>query len=180
PVTHAMLTGNEVWQEKAYLPGMAAIAMGVLGALIAAEFAVPRQRFTTPLCSVGAVGTGAVLLAGGVLWSVLHDAYMLLLTFSVMCLVVGLHWREQSGWRYRLPGFGWLRSFGRLSYEIYLTHMFVVYAAVRAFKSMGSDFALGYLWYLPILLLCWLSGMLVARIISAPCDRVLRRALLES
>ncbi|MGH8371080.1 MAG: acyltransferase family protein, partial [Gammaproteobacteria bacterium] len=32
PVTHAMLTGNEVWQEKAYLPGMAAIAMGVLGA----------------------------------------------------------------------------------------------------------------------------------------------------
>ena len=33
PVTRGMLSGNEIWQEKAYLPGMAAIATGVLAAM---------------------------------------------------------------------------------------------------------------------------------------------------
>ena len=32
PITRAALQGNEIWQEKAYLPGMAAIAIGVLTA----------------------------------------------------------------------------------------------------------------------------------------------------
>ncbi|MGH8373302.1 MAG: acyltransferase family protein, partial [Gammaproteobacteria bacterium] len=133
PVTHAALHGNEIWQEKAYLPGMAAIAMGVLGALIVAHSKSPRRPFTVLLCGAGTIGLGAVLFAGDILWPVLHDSYMLLLTFSVLCLVAGLYWREEAGWRYALPGLGWLRACGRLSYEIYLTHMFVVYAAVRLF-----------------------------------------------
>ncbi|MEO6968829.1 MAG: acyltransferase [Rhodanobacteraceae bacterium] len=184
PATHAALAGNEIWQEKAYLPGMAAIAMGVLGALIAARFAPPRRWITTAPCIAGALGLAAVLLASNILWPVLHDGYMLLLTFSAMCLVVGLHWRETKGWRTKgwrrpLPGFGWLCSFGRLSYEIYLTHMFVVYAAVRAFKATGGNIGLGYLWYLPVMIVCWLLGVLVARFFSIPCDRALRGRLLE-
>lgn len=178
PATHASLADNEIWQEKAYLPGMGAIAMGVLGALIAARFMAPRRWITTTLCIVGAIGLGAVLLAGDILWPVLHDGYLLLLTFSVMCLAVGLHWREAMGRRRPLPGFGWLRSFGRLSYEIYLTHMFVVYAAVRMFKALGSDIGLGHLWYVPIILLCWLIGALVARMFSVPSDRALRARLI--
>lgn len=180
PLTRAALAGNEIWLEKAYLPGMAAIAMGVLGALLAGTFTVQRHSYVTALIVAGAVGTGGVLFAGDILWPVLHDTYMLLLTFSVMCLVVGLDWLERLGWQQRLPGLGWLGSFGRLSYEIYLTHMFVVYAAVRLFRDLGSDFKSGYLWYLPILLLCWLLGKLVANFISIPCDQRLRRILIGS
>jgi peptidoglycan/LPS O-acetylase OafA/YrhL len=179
PVTRAALHGNEIWQEKAYLPGMAAIATGILGALIVAHAAVPRRAFTALLCGAGVAGLMVVLFAGDILWPVLHDSYMLLLTSSVLCLVIGFYWREQAGWRRALPGLGWLRACGRLSYEIYLSHMFVVYAAVRLFRNLGSDFQLGYLWYVPIIFLCWLLGWLVTKFISMPMDRWLRRSLLE-
>ena len=122
---------------------------------------------------------GPVLFFTDILWPVLHDAYMLLLTLSMMCLVVALRWRESMGWRHPMPGFGWFRSFGCLSYEIYLTHMFVVFAAVRPYRAFGSDIGLGYLWYVPVVVLCWLLGMLVARVISTPCDHALRGVLLK-
>ncbi|HEX6550750.1 MAG TPA: acyltransferase [Gammaproteobacteria bacterium] len=178
PVTHAALRGNEIWQEKAYFPGMAAIAAGVLGALLVRQAGMPRRIFTLLLSGAGAIGLAAVLLAGDVLWLTLRDGYMLLLTFSVLCLVSGLYWREEAGWRHALPGFGWLRACGRLSYEIYLTHMFVVYAAVRLFRNLGGDMQSAYLWYLPVIVLCWALGWLVSRFISVPLDHRLRKALL--
>jgi peptidoglycan/LPS O-acetylase OafA/YrhL len=178
PLSRAAVHGNEIWQEKAYLPGMAAIATGILGALIVAHAAMPRRVFTALLCGAGATGLTAVFFAGDILWPVLRDSYMLLLTLSVLCLVLGFYWRELAGWRRALPGLGWLRACGRLSYEIYLTHMFVVYAAVRAFRAMGGDLHFGYLWYVPIVFLCWLLGWLVAKFISIPLDQRLRDVLM--
>ena len=139
PLTHAALVDNEIWQEKAYLPGMAAIAMGVLGAIVAARCPIPRRGFAILLCIVGALGFAGILFIEDTLWNTLKDGCLLLLTVSIACLLVGLQWREQMGASKPLFGFGWLRSFGRLSYEIYLTHMFVVYAAVRLYKAWGSD-----------------------------------------
>ncbi|HET7921915.1 MAG TPA: acyltransferase [Gammaproteobacteria bacterium] len=179
PVTRGALHANEIWQEKAYLPGMAAIATGILGALLVARAPLPRRYFTVMLCAAATLGLVAVGFFGGTLWSAWRDGYMLLLTFSSLCLITGFHWREQAGWRRAVPGLGWLRACGRLSYEIYLTHMFVVYAAVRLFRNLGGDLRTGYLWYVPILLLCGLLGWLVARFISMPLDRGLRTVLLK-
>ena len=78
-----------------------------------------------------------------------------------------------------LPGLGWLRSMGRYSYEIYLTHMFVVFALVGAFRAAGEDLRGGFWWHLPAVLSCWLLGALVARYFSDPCERALRRRWLE-
>lgn len=180
PFTHAALASNEIWQEKAYLPGMAAIAMGVLGALIAAHGDPPKRWIATTLCVTGAIGIGSILLVEDILWPVLQDGCLLLLALSAMCLLVGLRWREGMGKHRPLRGFGWLRSFGRLSYEIYLTHMFVVYGAVRLYKACGSDIALGWLWYLPVVALCWLLGWMVARFFSIPADRMLRARFLTT
>jgi len=179
PLTHAALADNEIWQEKAYLPGMAAIATGVLGALLAARVPVWPPRTVTLLGWLGAVALVAVMLDGRVLWHELLDGYMLMLTLSALCLVLASAKREARGGWSSAPAFGWLRSFGRLSYEIYLTHMFVVVAVVRLFKATGSDIALGYLWYVPAVLLSWLLGLLVARYISIPCDRALRALWLK-
>ena len=178
PFTHAALVDNEIWQEKAYLPGMGAIAMGVLGALVAARCTIPRRGFVNLLCFAGAAGIASILLIEDVLWDVLKDGCLLLLTLSAACLLVGLHWREQMGVAHRLRGFGWLRSFGKLSYEIYLTHMFVVFGAVRLWKSWGSDKPGGWMWYLPLMGLCWGLGWIVARYFSNPADRTLRARLL--
>ncbi len=177
PFTHAVLAGNEIWQEKAYLPGMAAIAVGVLGALVAACFNRRPRWVKVALCIVGIVGLACVMLAGREVWRLVHDTYLLVLVVSAMCLILALHWRESSGELRNLPGTGWLQSFGRLSYEIYLTHMFVVFAAIRLYKLTGGDIRMGYAWYVPIVPACWLLGLGVARFISVPADRALRARL---
>jgi peptidoglycan/LPS O-acetylase OafA/YrhL len=147
PFTHAALVDNEIWQEKAYLPGMSAIAMGVLGALVAWHVKRPQRWVKVTMFIVGAIGIACVMLAGREVWRLLHDTYLLVLVVSATCLILAMHWRESASEPRNLPGTGWLQSFGRLSYEIYLTHMFVVFAAVRLYELAGGDIGAGYLWY---------------------------------
>lgn len=174
PFSLASITGNEIWKEKAYLPGMAAIAAGVLAALVADRWR-PREAIVWGMGAIGAVGLVATMLAMPWLWRWLKDGVMLLLTSSSACLVVAMHWRDRTGGRRPLRGTGWLRSMGRLSYEIYLSHMFVVFAMVTAYKAAGADVRSGWLWYPPAVALCWGLGWLVARFWSLPCERALQR-----
>jgi peptidoglycan/LPS O-acetylase OafA/YrhL len=171
PWTHAALADNEIWQEKAYLPGMAAIATGVLGALIVRRWRNVSRGIASALGVIGALGLYFVMFEGKLLWETMHDGYMLVLTAASLCLVLASAWTTGVAPR---RGWGWLRSWGRLSYEIYLTHMFVVYATVRIFKATGGDMSLGFLWYVPALPLCWLLGSLVERYVSTPAERWLR------
>lgn len=166
PLTRAAITGNEIWQEKAYLPGMAAIATGVLTALLLEHWTAPAG--TARLLRVaGAVGLLAVMLCGRELWHSLGNGYMLVLTGATAMLIAGLHGHAHAPVR----GLGWLRSFGRLSYEIYLSHMFVVFALLALYCAWGSNLQAGAWWYLPLLALCWALGWLVERCWSGPCGR---------
>ncbi len=173
PITRAALDGNEIWQEKAYLPGMAAIATGILAALLAQRTPPPRLAACARIG--GTCGLLLVWFAGRELWDAIGNGYMLVLTLSAASLIVGLHWRHVQAPAAPMRGFGWLRSFGRLSYEIYLTHMFVVFGLVGVFRAMGEDMRNGFWWYVPAALLCWALGALVARYFSDPCERALRR-----
>ncbi len=169
PVTRGMLSGNEIWQEKAYLPGMAAIATGVLAAFWAD--ALPRMGHGAwaVLGWLGIACIGAVLLMEDLLWRVLGEETMLVLTFGTAFLVMAFEY----GWgATRLPTWtGWLRSNGRLSYEIYLTHMFVVLPAVGLFRRTGGSLWLGWLWFPPTVALAWALGWVVDRAISTPTYR---------
>ncbi|OOG66444.1 acyltransferase [Rhodanobacter sp. B04] len=177
PWTHAALRGNEIWQEKAYLPGMSAIAIGVLGALLAARSGTLPARTAALLGWLGAIGLVATTIDGALMWHLLRDGYMLLLALSALCLLLACEQRQRRGdWRpWRV--LDWLRSWGRLSYEVYLTHMFVVTPAVWLFRLSGADYRYGLLWYLLVLPLCWLLGAAVERWLSTPCERWLRRRL---
>jgi len=99
------------------------------------------------------------------------------LTGAAACLVLGMYWNSTNAGRYRLPGLDWLRSCGRLSYEIYLTHMFCVFAVVDLARWSGIDSAWGFIWYPPAIGASWLLGRVVARGFSLPCERWLRGAL---
>lgn len=176
PVTRAALAGNDIWQEKAYLPGMAAIAAGVLGALLAEQWRTQRVGAVLALGSAGAALLASTFLAGVWWWHLIGNGYVLVLTFATTCLVVALHRYEAiAGPSRTVPGTGWLESMGRLSYEIYLTHMFVVFGTVALFRAMGGDMVLGALWYVPAVGLCWGLGALLAHGFSLPVERRLRR-----
>jgi peptidoglycan/LPS O-acetylase OafA/YrhL len=179
PMALASIVGNPIWKEKAYLPGMAAIAMGVLGAIVAARFTLKSRGLLIALQIFGACGVVAVLGFENMLWHWLGNGVILLLTFSAGCLVVGFHWQARLSPQWSLPFTAAFRSFGRLSYEIYLTHMFVVLSLVRIYKGTGTSVRWGVLWYLPVLALAWVLGWLVARYFSVPCERALRQRLLK-
>jgi peptidoglycan/LPS O-acetylase OafA/YrhL len=180
PLTHAALAGNEIWQEKAYLPGMAAIATGVLAAMLAASIRPQRSGWSTALILLGGVGCGAILFADDLLWWALRDGELLVLTLSTACMAIAFRWQQlrqgpegtspPGPW----PGTRWICAFGRRSYEIYLTHMFVVYALVRAFHASGSKLSFGILWYPTAIGFSWILGTIVDRGLSTPCNRWLR------
>ncbi len=169
PMTRGALEGNEIWQEKAYLPAMAAIATGILAAMVSRVETITRRAPARVLVTLGAVGLAAVLLAEDELWKVFGQGTMLVLTFATATLVVGLHLRASVA-RRPLRGFGWLRAWGRLTYEVYLTHMFVVLAVVRLVQGRGL---VAYALSLP---LTFALGWLVARYVSLPAERRLRAA----
>jgi len=173
PFARAALAGNEIWQEKAYLPGMAAIATGVLAALLAVRVS-PSATLARVLAVAGIAGLAGVFVFGDALWGALGNGYMLVLTLSAASLVLGLHWNSREGAR-GMRGLGWLRSLGRLSYEVYLGHMFVVFAAVGLYRMLGGDVRAGAWWYPPVVLACWALGALWAGAYSIPCERALRR-----
>lgn len=172
------IVGNPIWREKAYLPGMAGIAAGVLTAIVAAHLKTNSRGLRTTLLALGGCGVIAVLGFEGNLWPWIGFGVMQVLTVATACLVLGFHLqaRDVPGWRLR--GTGWLQSFGRLSYEIYLTHMFVVLTAVGIFKMSHAGMRWGVLWYLPPIVVAWGLGWVVATYFSAPCERALRQRLM--
>jgi len=176
PASRAALAGNAIWQEKAYLPGMGGIAMGVLAALVAAHLRPQPRGAIHVLRGLSLAGLIAVLCFEGKLWPLLGNGCMLLLSLSAAGLVLACHLAVRDGSARALPGLGWLRSFGRLSYEIYLTHMFVVWPVIHLFRARGGHLWWGILWYLPVLAGSWLLGWLVARYFSTPAEQRLRRA----
>ena len=170
PWTHGALAGNEIWQEKASLPGMAAIATGVLGAIWLAHAPKWPTRMSRALRWTGAASLLAATLGGHWTWPLLHEGVMLLLTGSTLALLIAFRAAPP-----RVPrALRWLCSWGRLSYEIYLSHMFVVFAIMQLYRWAGADPRTGFLWYLPAFVMCWLLGTLVARGFSLPYERWLR------
>ena len=70
-----------------------------------------------------------------------------------------------------------VRWFGRNSYEVYLTHMFVVFGLHRIFELMGSPYRWSLLWYAAIIPITGVLGAVVARYFSEPLNRRLRPKL---
>jgi hypothetical protein len=61
-----------------------------------------------------------------------------------------------------------------LSYEIYLSHMFCVFGGLALFNAYSPEGPWRFLWYPPILLVCWLLGYALSRGFTLPVERRLR------
>lgn len=177
----ALKDASDIWQDKAYLPGMAAIATGVCAALAASTVPLVRGRAVSRVAGpLSALMLGAYLLNTPLFWSMLGYAAPLCLTLSAATLLLAFHW----GWGQSLfarpgvvRGTVWLRSWGLMSYEIYLSHMFIVLPLVWLFHRTGGDMRMGWLWFIPLLILSWGLGWIVDRALSRPADLWLRARL---
>jgi peptidoglycan/LPS O-acetylase OafA/YrhL len=169
-----MIVMGDLWNEKHYMPGFAAIAMGVLGALYVTGRAPLTTSGARVLCGLGFVGIIAALFGFRWLRPFVGDGRLLMVTFSTNLLIIGLWQLDRSGVRLKLPGMAWLQSCGRLCYEMYLTHMFIVWPAVLLFKASGSAQWWGGLIYPPTFFVCWLVARWVARFFTLPMERKVR------
>jgi peptidoglycan/LPS O-acetylase OafA/YrhL len=163
---------NPVWREYSYLGGMDAIAMGCLTALL-----IAKQRFSrTALWTGGSIGIGLIVFSlcfsiRAENWGLGRNGLNMTLLGIGTCMTIAI--TAQSRWkapRILSP----LLRLGRRSYEIYLTHMFVVFGLFSLFfiahKPIESVPAL----FLFTIFLSALLGELVARIYSEPMNRWLR------
>ncbi|WP_202033736.1 acyltransferase [Massilia sp. Se16.2.3] len=167
PLRNLVPVADEVWREKAYLPGMAAIAWGVLAALLAQRWR-PGARQARAMAWLGL--TGIVLVLG---WSDLVHRHLFKSGLVVLCLgtcalLLACHAHPPRA----RHGLGWLARMGSLSYELYLSHMFLVLGTVALYRALlGEVQTWTFLVYLPLLLCCNLLARLLERLIARPSPR---------
>ena len=165
--------GNEIWQEKSYLGGMDAIALGCLTALVCSRVTFSRRV----LRSVFAAGAALMLFILGFSraayrWGLgVTGLDMTVLTVGTCMVIVAA---SQSAWR-APRGFRPLLALGRNSYEVYLTHMFIVLGLFRLFVKFGKPMPLVPVFFVVTIILAAMLGDLVARSFSEPMNRRLRK-----
>jgi peptidoglycan/LPS O-acetylase OafA/YrhL len=164
--------GNELWGQYSYLGGMDAIALGCLTALAVARFPL------SPHALRGLTVAGSALLililgfaaqpANRALERAGLDMTILALgTCMVIAAVSQSHWKSPGMLR---P----LAQLGQRSYEVYLTHMFVVFAFFRLFLLAGKPRFAVPLLFLVVIVGSALFGEVVARFYSEPLNHLMR------
>lgn len=165
--------GNDIWQEKSYLGGMDAIALGCLTALLCSRVSLSRRI----LQSVCAVGAGLMLFILGFSraayrWGLGTAGLDVTVLGIGTCMVIVA--AAQSAWR-APRGFRPLLALGRNSYEVYLTHMFVVLGLFGLFVKLGEPMPLVPVLFVVTIILAAILGDMVARAFSEPMNRWLRK-----
>ncbi|MCS0590299.1 acyltransferase family protein [Massilia norwichensis] len=151
PLRGLVPAADEVWREKAYLPGMAAIAWGVLASLLAQRWR-PSRRDARALALFGAFCILLVLGWGELVHRHLFKSSMVGLVLGSALMLLAFHAHPPAP----RAGLRWLARMGSLSYELYLSHMFMVLGAVALYRALlGREQAWTFGVYLPVLLLCF-------------------------
>ncbi len=168
----ALTHGNEIWMEKSYLGGMDAIALGCLTALLASRIRFSRPVLRAFSC-IGVALLVLILVFGSEPFLRSMDRLGLEETILAIgtCLIIIA--AAQTQWR-SPRALGPLLRLGQRSYEVYLTHMFVVFAFFNLFVKMGKPMRAVPVLFAVTILAAALLGDLVARFYSEPMNRRLR------
>jgi peptidoglycan/LPS O-acetylase OafA/YrhL len=174
PFGRTVLThGNEVWREYSYLGGMDAIAMGCLTALL-----VSRASFSRRLLRIlGAVGLSILIVtlcftlrvnAWGLEKTGLDMTILAVGTCFVIIVAARTQWESPHVLR---P----LLRLGQCSYEIYLSHMFVVFALFALFLYLGKPMVAVPPLFAGVIVMAGLVGYAVAKWYSELMNQWLRK-----
>ena len=190
---------NDIWADYGYICCMDGIAIGCLAAMAASRFRL-SDAANRWLLACGTLLALLITVFRGIAERIgfykvgLDDT---VLEIGIALVLIALQQRFESrntrvadrgaaaseagansagtGWLTigRAPG-RVLRWFGRDSYEVYLTHMLVVWPMVTAFRALGIPANLEAPWFLATAAIAGALGYVVARYYSEPLNRALR------
>ena len=174
PFYRTSITGQEPWDEYAYLACMDGIAFGCLAALLTARF----RPGPNALRWMMALGLSMVLLI--VVFRDLAASFGLhkiglgltVLEIGVALILIALS--QGIGSTILTRGTGFIRMVGRSSYELYMTHMLVVLAPMPLIVKWQPAGATIPLIYITMLALSIALGWIVHKVYSEPMNRILR------
>jgi len=164
--------GNQLWKEYSYLGGVDAIALGCLTALASAQFPLSPRTLRGLAAAGAALAIFILCFAAQPANLALERAGldMTVLAVGTCMLIVAA---AQTNWK--SPGI--LRPLlllGQYSYEVYLTHMFVVFALFHLFLRSGGRVAAVPVLFLSVIVVSGLLGGVVARTFSEPLNQFIR------
>jgi peptidoglycan/LPS O-acetylase OafA/YrhL len=164
--------GNLVWRDYSYLGGMEGIALGCLTALV-----VSRTHFSRRvLWTLGSAGAVIVTLSLVFSWQTRHDwlgvtGLRMTVLGTGTCMFIAA--TAQTQWEAPCV-LSPLLKIGQYSYEVYLTHMFIVYTFFDLFIRAGKPMRLVPALFVATILIAGLLGAVVATFYSEPMNRFLR------
>jgi peptidoglycan/LPS O-acetylase OafA/YrhL len=181
PFARALIQ-NHIWVDYSYLSCMDGIALGCLAAMLSARIKLsPRLalgfEITGTLLFLLIFGFRRITASAGLYKAGLDVAG---LNVGIALLVIALQQRFEQGINPRRWGSAPLRWFGRNSYEVYLTHMLVVWPAITIFHLTQQPIDRAPVWFLGIAGLAGVLGYLIARFYSEPLNSALRSRLSKS
>ena len=174
------LIQTDPWVDYSYLSCMDGIALGCLAAMVAGRFKFSAKInlvflwVGSLLCVFIEVFRGLQARLG--LYRVGLDVAVL--EVGAALLVIALQQRSESNAAVGHWSTGWLRWFGRNSYEVYLTHMLVIWPMVGIFYRLHQSMNIAPVWFVAITAMTGLLGYAIARLYSEPLNKSLRRKLL--
>jgi len=179
PFSRTVLSHNEIWQDHAYLSCMDGIALGCLAALWANKYKLAAHQLTI-INFLGLALTLFILIFRkqvALLGLTTTGLNVTVLEIGIAFLLISFYQRplqknsSKSKWAHVIT---W---FGKNSYEIYLSHMFVVITMTGLFLKWYALNTFMVLAYGTIVLLSGLLGALIARFYSIPMNHFLRSLL---
>jgi peptidoglycan/LPS O-acetylase OafA/YrhL len=186
PFARTILTHNSLWQDYGYLACMDGIALGCIAAVVVRVITVhainARKIILQSRVLLGLQLIGAALVI--LITAFRHTTWVLglpkaglnvtVLEFGAAIMLIAMQLRFESGTTHTYPINAVFRWFGRNSYEVYLTHMLVVWPMMRIFYDLHQPINAAPLWFLAITALAGVLGYVVARFYSEPLNRRLR------
>lgn len=167
------LEGQKIWQTKAYLSCMDSIAIGCLIAI----WSYKKDFSRLLLSSFNIIGAGLIIFVLLFKYdsnlATLKGMYLYQTIISIgtgLILISAI--RQKLVFRPVLYPIAW---YGKLSYEVYLTHMFVVYFGIRLYKAYGSPLEYSVIWLAGIIFISGLIGFIVEKYFSVPLNNKIRK-----
>lgn len=161
---------------KNHLGSIDSIAFGCMTAIIAHRLSISKN-INALMLILGIAMMVLVMFYKNIVWQSGFTEVGLnvtILSIGVSLVVLWMHDRQKKGLQKNFLAFRWLKKMGVYSYEIYLTHMFVIIPVAQQIRrnKLGDE------WFIPLLLLCilatYLLGWFISTRFSEPVNRWLR------